>query len=257
MLDLPPQIDARSWLARWDQQQELYMPFRERRFRAMFDLIDSMLPPRFVAIDLACGPGSLTERLLSRFPEARSVLVDFDPVLLALGRRALDPLESRTRWIEADLREPGWSSRLPEATADVVLSTTALHWFTSERLAQIYGEVAGGLKPGGLFLNGDHMSYGPDQSTLAAAVRRIADRDLASARARPGAEDWDLWWARVRSQPALAELVAERDRRFPKEHGGEPKLTLEDHSELLRGAGFREVGVVWQEGANRILAAVR
>jgi SAM-dependent methyltransferase len=256
-MDLPDVVDARSWLARWDQQQELYLPFRERRFRAMFDTLEGALSSRFLAIDLGAGPGSLTERLLARFPEARSVLVDYDPVLMAIGRRALQPLEARTRWIEADLREANWSSRLPPAPADAVLSTTALHWFPSDRLAGIYREVAGRLRPGGLFLNGDHMAYSPEQPTLAAAARRISERDSTIARARPGAEDWDRWWARIRAQTPLAPLVAERDRRFPKEHGAEPKLTVEEHVALLRSSGFAEIGVVWQEGDNRVLAAVR
>jgi len=257
VLDLPASVDARSWMARWDQQQEIYLPFRERRFRAMFDWLEATLPARFLAIDLACGPGSLTERMLTRFPEARSVLVDFDPVLMAIGRKALEPLAARTRWVEADLREPDWASRLPRAPADAVLSTTALHWFPAERLARVYEGVAAHLRPGGLFLNGDHMAFGPDQSTLSATAHRIAAAAQETAQARPGAEDWDRWWARIRAQAALAPWVAERDRRFPKEHGAEPKLTVEEHVTLLRAAGFAEVAVVWQEGENRVLAALR
>jgi SAM-dependent methyltransferase len=256
-MDLPGGIDARSWLARWDQQQELYMPFRERRFRAMFDLLGVLLPPRFLAIDLAAGPGSLTERLLTRFPEARSVLVDYDPVLLAIGRSALAPLEARTRWVEADLREPGWSAKLPGAPADAVVSTTALHCFHRQALGRIYEDIAARLRPGGVFLNGDHLAFAPDQPILSKAVHDLYERDLAEARARPHAEDWDRWWARIRSQAALAPLVAERDRRFPEEHGAEPKLPLKEHAALLRAAGFTEIAVVWQEGDNRVLAAIR
>lgn len=257
MMELPPGVDARSWLARWDQQQELYLPFRERRFRAMFDVLEVFLPPRFLAIDLACGPGSLTQRMLTRFPEARSVLVDYDPVLLALGRAALEPLEARTRWVEADLREPEWASRLPAAPADAVLSTTALHWFPAEKLGRIYQGVAGRLRPGGIFLNGDHMAFAENQPRLSEVAHKISQRDQTVAKARPGAEDWDRWWARIRAQAPFAPLIAERDRRFPKEHGAEPKLTTAEHAALLRAAGFTEVGVVWQEGDNRVLAAIR
>src|SRR4029077_2138591 len=126
----------------------------------------------------------------------------------------LEPLEARTRWVESDLREPEWASRLPEAPADAVLSTTALHWFPAGPLERIYRGVASRLRTGGVFLNGDHMAFAANQPTISSAVHRISERDQSAAKARPGAEDWDRWWGRVRAQPALAPLVAERDRRF-------------------------------------------
>src|SRR5260221_2404109 len=39
-------------------------------------VLDTLLPQHFVALDLACGPGSMSQRLLSRFPQARCVAVD-------------------------------------------------------------------------------------------------------------------------------------------------------------------------------------
>jgi trans-aconitate methyltransferase len=60
-------------------------------------------------LDLACGPGSIAQRLLVRFPAARAVAVDFDPVLMRLGQDALGDLDGRLRWVEADLRRPDWN----------------------------------------------------------------------------------------------------------------------------------------------------
>ncbi len=65
------------------------MPDREQRFTTMLDVLAAVLPERFVAIDLACGPGSISQRLLSRFPQARCVAVDFDPILLQIGQHVL------------------------------------------------------------------------------------------------------------------------------------------------------------------------
>lgn len=72
----------------------------------MFDAVGQLLPESFVALDLACGPGSVSQRLLARFPGAWVVAVDMDPVMLALGQGALDTLGGRLRWIEADLASP-------------------------------------------------------------------------------------------------------------------------------------------------------
>src|SRR5436853_3286462 len=111
-------------MQRWDNQQSGYLPHREQRFMAMFDVLEALLPERFVALDLACGPGSLSQRLLSRFPQARCVAVDIDPVLLLLGQQVLGDMQGRLRWVEADLSEPSWPSRLGEEHVDAVVSTT-------------------------------------------------------------------------------------------------------------------------------------
>jgi hypothetical protein len=53
-------VDWPDWLRRWDAQQEGYVPEREARFTAMFDALAALLPASFVALDLACGPGSIS-----------------------------------------------------------------------------------------------------------------------------------------------------------------------------------------------------
>src|SRR5437867_11910417 len=123
-----PELDYAKWLARWDKQQESFNPGRERRFDAMFDVLAAALPRRFTALDLGCGPGSLTARLLRRFPAARVVAVDFDPVVLQVGRGALSGLGNRITWVDANLGAPGWTTAVPLRRFDAAVSTTALHW---------------------------------------------------------------------------------------------------------------------------------
>src|ERR1700733_9924360 len=99
-----PEVDWGGWLRRWDAQQEGYVPERVARFAAMFDAVAELLPAAFVALDLGCGPGSLSQRLLARFPAARAIAVDIDPVMLAIGRaRSARPAAgcdgSRPTWL--------------------------------------------------------------------------------------------------------------------------------------------------------------
>lgn len=247
----------REWLARWDQQQEIYLPQREARFRAMFDAVDAVVGERFVAIDLACGPGSLTERLLARFPASRVIAVDHDPVLLDLGRTALEGLSRQIAWVDADLRGPGWVEALPLRTVDVVLSTTALHWLDEPTLRRLYLDLAGLLRPGGLFLNGDHLAYAPEEAALTELSTTARHRREAEPRRRSGAEGWEEWWAHLRETGGREALFRERDRRFPGTHGEEPSASLAGHTAALRDAGFRTVGVIWQTFDNRVIAAFR
>jgi SAM-dependent methyltransferase len=250
-------VDWGEWLRRWDAQQTLYLPDRESRFDAMLDVLQAVSPERFVALDLACGPGSLSQRLLRRFPEAKSVAVDLDPVLLAMGRAVLGDLGGRLDWIEADLRDPAWGDRLREHELDAVLTTTALHWLAPDDLRVVYARLGRLVRPGGVLLNGDHLAFPAHLSTLQRVARAVKDRRLEEARARPGAEDWDQWWASLEVEPALRELIAERKRRFAWRRKSDAPPPLELHERALRDAGFGEVGVIWQNMENRVLMAVR
>lgn len=78
--------DWQSWQESWDRQQEWYMPDREERFRVMLDMVEAVVGPEPRVLDLACGTGSITDRLLKRFPRATSTGVDLDPALLAIAR---------------------------------------------------------------------------------------------------------------------------------------------------------------------------
>src|SRR5579859_4680068 len=142
-----PALDWQSWLRRWDQQQSGYLSDREQRFGIMLDVLEALLPERFVALDLACGPGSISQRLLARFPQARCVAVDFDPVLLMLGQNVLADMQGRLRWVEADLRDSSWPDQLGEKQVDAVLSTTALHWLPAESLVQLYRQLGKLVRP--------------------------------------------------------------------------------------------------------------
>ncbi len=63
-------IDWPGWLRRWDAQQAGYVPNREARFTAMLDILEQLLPASFVAVDLGCGPGSISQRRAGRPPAA-------------------------------------------------------------------------------------------------------------------------------------------------------------------------------------------
>ncbi|MGW4369495.1 class I SAM-dependent methyltransferase [Nocardia takedensis] len=83
---------ARYWVRRWDRQQEHYMPDREQRFEVIGDVLIELLDrPDPLIVDLGVGPGTLSERLLRRIPEATVVGVDADPLLLGLAGLTLDP----------------------------------------------------------------------------------------------------------------------------------------------------------------------
>jgi SAM-dependent methyltransferase len=248
---------AMAWIASWDAQQQEFMPEREERFTALIDAVaEAAGHPEPLVLDLGCGPGSLSVRLLDRLPGATVIAVDADPLLLALGRAAWGDRPG-LRFADLDLRDPGWAAQLGlDRPVDAVVSTTALHWLPAAALAALYAEVATVLRPGGLLLDGDHLREDETQApTLARLGRALVEREVR--RHPDSGETWSGWWAAVRADPALAGLVARRDQReIEAEHHGSPAGLLATHVEALRKAGFTEIGTLWQLGDNRLLCGV-
>jgi|AntDryMetagUQ889_1029465.scaffolds.fasta_scaffold00860_7 SAM-dependent methyltransferase len=208
-------LDAQAWLQRWDRQQEGYVPDREATFALMFDVLDRLGAAPGRLLDLACGPGSLADRALARYPGAEVVGLDLDLVMLELARRTLG---DRVRWVDADLRSPAWTDGLGEF--DAVVSATALHWLDAEHLPTLPDGLAAALRPGGVFLDFDTLLADPDQPRLAALTRDLrvdrTDRRIAGN----GFEDFGAWWAALAEEPELDELE-HLDRRADRVRGPE------------------------------------
>jgi trans-aconitate methyltransferase len=250
---------AREWRARWDAQQAYLLPEREQRFAVLLDWLEVLVGRRARCLDLGCGPGAVSERLLARFPQARSVAVDFDPVLLRVGSGGLGDVHGRLTWVDADLRRDSWSLSVPPGRYDAALSSTALHWLTGLELSHLYRTLYRRLRPGGVLLNADHLAFPSSQKRLRTAARslRRSRTEAAQAGSRGPALNWNEWWQAISEEPHLAAELELRARRYPHEHMGTPTPDLDGHRRRMLRAGFREVGVVWSWGESCILAAVR
>ncbi|MER6911631.1 class I SAM-dependent methyltransferase [Streptomyces sp. NPDC000594] len=245
--------DWRAWQESWDRQQEWYMPDREERFRVMLDMVEATVGPRPRVLDLACGTGSITDRLLRRFPEAESVGVDLDPALLTIARGTFAG-DGRVTLVEADLTDPGWTEALPHREYDAVLTATALHWLFSGPLATLYRRIAGVVREGGVFLNADHMV---DLTTPRINAAERDRRHALQARAKEaGALDWADWWALAGKDPVLAVPTARRFEIYG-EHADGDTPSLAWHTETLRTVGFAEARAVWASPTDTMVMAVR
>lgn len=243
---------ALRWVQRWDAQQERYIPDREERFRVVIDVVAAAVGRGSAkVVDLGCGPGSLSARLAQALPQAEIVGVDADPLLLGLGAANVGP---RVRLVQADLGEPDWADRteLP-GPWDAAVSSTALHWLEPDVLAALYRTLAERMRPGGVFINADNMGVGSP------AIDALADAVRERRTARVGTdtnEDWKTWWRALQEDEELAPLVDQRSAGTIV-HSGENGLSVIQHAELLRAAGFSEAAPVWQFGDDHVLVAVR
>ncbi|MFD7086007.1 class I SAM-dependent methyltransferase [Streptomyces sp. NPDC002181] len=245
--------DWQAWQESWDRQQEWYMPDREERFRVMLDMVEALVGPTPRVLDLACGTGSITDRVLQRFPDATSTGVDLDPALLTIARGHFAG-DDRVTFVTADLKDPDWTSALPHHAYDAVLTATALHWLHSPQLGVLYGQLSPLLREGGVFMNADHM---PDAATPRLNAAERAHRHAAMDRARAaGALDWADWWALAAADPVLAEPTKRRYEIYG-EHADGDTPDAAWHERTLRGAGFAEARTVWRSPSDALVLGLK
>ena len=242
-----------AWQESWDRQQEGYLPDREHRLATMLDAVDAATggaPPKL--LDLAGGTGTITLRALARFGRAEATVLDQDPVLLAIAgaslRRPRTDRQRRPRQSTVD--------RQVRTGFDAVLTATALHWLEADRVRDLYAEIRTVLRPGGIFVNADHM---PDDD-LGEFGKQLLSRADARREARYAAgavRSWRDWWTHVATDDFLRPLLTERERIYPAEtHSAEWTPPAAWHIAALREADFSAAGVLWRGGSDAAVIAV-
>jgi SAM-dependent methyltransferase len=252
------EIDWTAWAARWEAQQQLHIPRREQRFELMLELVAEVVGPEpGKVLDLACGPGSISRRALARFPSASVVALDADPFLLEIGRRVQGTAGGRLRWVQADLRTAQWAEDIRAAGPfDAVLTSTAMHWLASSDLVRVYSSLGELIRPGGIFLNAEHLRATRPSDRLGDAMRSVRTRLTRAERA--DGENWDAWWEAAQAEQGFAPWLAQRDTVFSEVHPRHDEyITAQFHEEALAIAGFSHTAVVWRYLDDTIVCAIR
>lgn len=174
------------WSLRYDRrglQLLAYRPVHDAVLRRLQDSDPS------VVVDLGCGTGQLTQRLVRRFPDATIVGVDLsDGMLTQAAGRLAAPCTEAARLVRAD------AVQLPFAASsvDVVACTESFHWYRDQ--ARALSELARVLRPGGRLLIasiatmtsvGDRLLTGATGSTQS-AIRARPPHDMRRLLTRTG-----------------------------------------------------------------------
>ena len=243
-----------AWQRSWDELEERHVPDRDLWIGALLDVVDAIDAESPTVLDVACGTGTVTRRLLQRRATARSIAVDIDPVLLTIAAATFEG-DDRVRIVRADLRDPAWTDVLPDQQVDATLTATALHWLPEDAVRRLYGDLARLVRPGGVMAHAEVMPlmHLPVLGTGIARVERERQSARGSARS-----SWDAWWENAAQDPVLRAASEERravfSTNYPTEEFSPP---AEWHIAALRDAGFSEAGVVWRSGTGAVVAAVR
>lgn len=245
----------------WDRTFAGFDKNRSMKFELMLDLLEAKGWRRFTVLELGSGPGAFARQVLARFPGASVVAVDYSPLMLRIGEKALVRFGNRVQWVQADLRHPGWESHLPRKHLRVAVSSYALHAHAPSQLRRLYRTVAKLLEPGGVFINADFMDWPGRQGAFNALSEKVLA--LRSGRAPRRAELGRLhaararWESQVRKDPLLRKLLREEKSAREKDSHEPRRTDLDSHLTFLREAGFRDASVMWQDRNVRVLVALR
>jgi len=115
-----------------------------------------------VFLDLGSGDGILSSHVLEAHPRARAVLLDFSRPMLDKAGVVLHRYSGRTEFVEADFTAHDWPELVRKASSfchfDLIVSGYAIHHQPVDIKKRIYLEVFNLLRPGGLFVNIDHVA---------------------------------------------------------------------------------------------------
>lgn len=109
-------------------------------------------------LDLGCGDGILGHAILDRYAAAQGLFADFSEPMLDAARARLANYSGQT-FAAIDYATPAWVDQVAVyAPFDVIVSGFSIHHQPDNRKREVYAEIYNLLKPGGVFLNLEHVA---------------------------------------------------------------------------------------------------
>ena len=237
---------AESWITNREQEEG-----RKSLRRKLVASLPFESEASFRVLDLGAGGGALSEEILVHFPNVQIVCQDFSEVMLSHAKQHLAKITDQAIFICNDLSTPDWSKSIP-GMFDAVVSSLVMHTVPG-RVSEIYHEVFGILRNEGCFVIGDSVS--PPGPTMGKVYLKIRLKNIQAAiKAETGIEE------------NLEDIEHKMQERRRSHNSEEPKrvrnplramLTLENHLEWLKAAGFDEIDCPWKEMQRAIIIGIK
>ena len=182
----------------------------------MFHYIPDDFKPKRI-LDLGCGTGNLTERILKHYPEAEIDALDISEDILKESQKRFKD-KPNVRYIQADFQK----MHLPPGSYDLVLSSIAIHHIQDQEKAVLYREIFQALSTDGLFIFAD-QTRGITEDIYQKHIFRWKEEAFKLGSTQ---ENWDMWMAHQDAH----------DFHTP----------VNWHLKQLELAGFKELDVIWK-----------
>ncbi len=135
------------------------IPMAQEQIAMMLSILASRGEPVTRFLDLGCGDGILGAAVLGRYPQSSGILADFSEPMLAQAREGLKAFSGQLEFLNVDYADPAWVQSVQHgAPFDAAVSGYSIHHQPDARKREIYAEIFGLLRPGGWFVNVEHIA---------------------------------------------------------------------------------------------------
>ncbi len=135
------------------------IPLAQEQIGIMLTMLASKGKPVERFLDLGCGNGILGAAVLGRYPASHGVLADFSEPMLEQARKSLAEYSSQLEFLNLDYSDPSWVGSVQSAELfDAIVSGYSIHHQSDIRKREIYAEIFSLLRPGGWFVNVEHIA---------------------------------------------------------------------------------------------------
>jgi tRNA (cmo5U34)-methyltransferase len=152
------------------------IPFAEQQIELCLFLVKQALPKVNRFLDLGCGDGILGRALISQYPNAHGVFLDFSDTMIRAAKEKVEPITRYATFVTQDYSTPEWVDAVSRhAPFDVIVSGFSIHHQPDDRKRELYQELFALLAPGGMFLNLEHVA------SASAWLQGVFDRHFIEA----------------------------------------------------------------------------
>ncbi len=202
------------------------IPLAQEQIGVMMSILKFHAQPVDNFLDLGCGDGILAAAVLGTYPSSRGVLVDFSEPMLAQAREALKEYAGQLIFLNLDYGEASWVEAVRgKGPFDAIVSGYSIHHQPDERKRAIYEEIFSLLKPGGWFVNIEHVAAAAQLATDL-FDNHLIDEYYAIEQASGG----------TRTRAEMADVYMKRPDK-----GANKLLAVDTQCAWLREIGYDEV----------------
>ena len=219
---------------------DVLIPYRNEILDIIATLAADNYRPGTKIIDLGCGNGELTERILKKNSQPQIIMVDYSQVMLEECKKRFSALKNISL-ICHDLNK-GLPKTIFSEGYSVAVSCFVLHHVDIPKRLPLCSSIRQLLLNDGLFINGDRFIE---------ETPKISDWAF---------DRWMNWMVQSVRQNMAKEVtfqeIKKKQLELDKKQGDMPG-TMSQMREDLKQAGFKEVFTLWKSYVHGIMAALR
>ena len=198
-----------------------------RMYEVTLDLLTALTAPKSTVLELGCGTGLFTEKLLSAKHFQEIYATDGADAMLSKAQQTLGAGGGQLRFLHFDFTTD-WLRHFEDIGIDAVVSTMALHHATDKQ--NLFRQIFDVLRPQGVFVLADHMAG------TTAYTEYLIGRERALIRLGREAKE---------NRARILEVIRIDEER-QKEEGNRCE-TVAQYQQYLTSSGFEDVDCLWRD----------